>query len=117
MLSLAASKASVLLLYQSIFPHVAIQWTCRGFNLFIALWVSATILIGALICRPFAMNWDPTIPGGHCGNYVLAYTVTGVINLVTDVVVLVLPLPYLYKLALPRYKKAVLIGVFSVGLL
>jgi hypothetical protein len=116
-LSLGFTKASILLLYDSIFPYRVFHWICRGALLFMALWVATTLLIAGLICRPFAMNWNPTIPGGHCGNYVLAFTITGIINLVTDTVVLVLPLPYLYRLPLPTYKKVVLLGVFSVGLL
>lgn len=92
-------------------------WTVRGTILFITIWVVATIMAGCLICQPFAMNWDHTIPGGHCGNQVLSFTITGVLNLVTDLVVLVLPLPYLARLQMPTYKKVVLMGVFSVGLL
>lgn len=84
---------------------------------FIAAWAIATILAGCLICRPFAFNWDQTIPGGHCGDQVLSFTITGVFNLLSDVLVLCLPLPYLYNLQMRLYKKLVLIGVFSVGLL
>jgi len=94
-----------------------VTWTARGAIGFIAAWSIATILTGCFICRPFAMNWDPTIPGGKCGNQVLSFTVTGVLNLITDVMVLVLPLPYLARLQMELYKKLVLIGVFSVGLL
>jgi len=37
--------------------------------------------------------------------------------LITDVMVLVLPLPYLAKLQMRLYKKLVLLGVFSIGFL
>lgn len=79
-------------------PSPFVIWTARGAITFIALWALGTIMAGCLICRPFAMNWDQTIPGGHCGNQVLSFTVTGILNLVTDLMVLTLPLPYLYKL-------------------
>lgn len=74
-------------------------------------------MAGLLICRPFAYNWDQTIPGGKCGDQIVSFTVTGVINLLTDVVVLVLPMPYLYRLQMRTYKKVVLMGVFGIGLL
>ena len=69
------------------------------------------------MCQPFAFNWDQTIPGGHCGNQVLSYKYTGAINLITDVVVLVLPMPYLYSLQLAVYKKVVLMVTFAIGFL
>lgn len=46
-----------------------------------------------------------------------SFTITGVLNLLTDVVVLLLPVPYLYGLQMRTYKKVVLMGVFGVGLL
>ncbi|KAK5661574.1 hypothetical protein OQA88_9669 [Cercophora sp. LCS_1] len=116
-LSLGFSKISILLLYSSVFAVPTVIWTARASIIFITLWAVATILTGCLICQPFEMNWNPTIPGGHCGDQVLSFTVTGVLNLLTDVMVLVLPLPYLAKLQMRLYKKLVLIGVFSIGLL
>lgn len=116
-LSLGFSKTSILLLYSSVFAVPAVIWTARGAIVFIALWALATIVTGCVICRPFAMNWDQTIPGGHCGNQVQSFTITGVLNLITDLVVLLLPMPYLVKLQMRLYKKLVLIAVFSVGLL
>ncbi|GIK02902.1 hypothetical protein Aspvir_006965 [Aspergillus viridinutans] len=56
-----------------------------------------------------------TIPGGSCGDQVTSFTVTGVINLVTDVGVLVRPMPSLYKLQMAMYKKVTLITVFGLG--
>jgi hypothetical protein len=38
-----------------------------------------------------------------------------VINLVTDFIVLVLPMPSLYRLQMATYKKATLIAVFGLG--
>lgn len=116
-LSLGFSKISILLLYKSVFAVPVVIWTARGAIVFIGLWVFGTILAGCLICRPFPMNWDQTIPGGHCGDQVLSFTVTGVLNLLTDIMVLVLPMPYLAKLQMRLYKKLVLLGVFSIGFL
>jgi hypothetical protein len=114
-LSLSCTKISILLLYIRIFPVTwvkGIAWSTMGV---IVAWAIATILAGCLICRPFAFNWDQTIPGGHCGNQVASFTATGVINLVTDVVVLATPMPLLYRLQMATYKKMTLITVFGLG--
>ncbi|KAJ5356387.1 hypothetical protein N7517_010996 [Penicillium concentricum] len=114
-LSLSCTKVSILLLYLRIFPVtwvVRISWTTIGV---IIAWTIGTILAGCLICRPFAFNWDQTIPGGSCGDQVTSFTVTGVINLVTDVVVLVTPMPLLYNLQMASYKKVTFITIFGLG--
>ncbi|OQE44646.1 hypothetical protein PENCOP_c002G04473 [Penicillium coprophilum] len=114
-LSLSCTKVSILLLYLRIFPVtwvVRISWATIGV---IIAWTVGTILAGCLICRPFAFNWDQTIPGGSCGDQVTSFTVTGVINLVTDVVVLVTPMPLLYNLQMAMYKKVTFITIFGLG--
>ncbi|CAG8051472.1 unnamed protein product [Penicillium nalgiovense] len=114
-LSLSCTKVSILFLYISIFPVtwvLRVSWATMGV---IVAWTIGTILAGCLICRPFAFNWDQTIPGGSCGNQVTSFTATGVINLITDVVVLVTPMPLLYKLQMARYKKVVFITIFGLG--
>lgn len=115
-LSLSCTKVSILLLYLRIFPVRTVVLICWGTIAVIAAWAIATILAGCLICRPFAFNWDPTIPGGYCGNQVSSFTATGVINLVTDVVVLITPMPSLYRLQMAMYKKVTLMTVFGLGL-
>ncbi|KAL2150090.1 hypothetical protein VTH82DRAFT_7766 [Thermothelomyces myriococcoides] len=114
--SLSLSKISILILYAKIFSVPAFIWAARITTVFIIMWALTTSIMGLTICQPFAFNWDPTIPGGHCGNQVLSYKITGVLNLVTDIVVLLLPMPYLYGLNLALYKKLVLMVTFAVGL-
>jgi hypothetical protein len=41
----------------------------------------------------------------------------GILNVVTDVFIFIMPLPLLKRLPLPTAQKAVLIGVFSLGFL
>ncbi|KAL2192563.1 hypothetical protein P885DRAFT_82101 [Corynascus similis CBS 632.67] len=95
-LSLSLSKISILILYCKIFSVPAFIWAARITTAVIVMWALATTLMGFLMCRPFAFNWDQTIPEGRCGNQVLSYQITGALNLVTDVIVLSLPMPYLY---------------------
>lgn len=77
-----------------------------------------SMIIGsAMICQPLAFYWDHDIPGGFCGDSTALFLVTGVLNLVTDLIVLLLPMPYLYGLSMALYKRLVLMGTFSLGLL
>ncbi|KAL4899590.1 hypothetical protein BDW74DRAFT_108809 [Aspergillus multicolor] len=114
-LSLMCTKISILFLYLRIFPVRWLVVSSYATMAVIVAWAIATILAGCLICRPFAYNWDKTIPTGRCGDQVASFTATGVINLVTDVVVLTLPMPSLSRLQMAMYKKVTLIAVFGLG--
>lgn len=74
------------------------------------------VILGSfLICQPVAFNWDQTIVG-HCGNSVTLWLSHGVLNIITDLIVLLLPMPYLYSLEMPLYNKLVLMVTFGLGL-
>lgn len=52
---------------------------------------------------------------GKCQPATELYIVGGAINIVADVVVLVLPMPSIYKLQLATYKKVTLMITFGIG--
>lgn len=76
----------------------------------------AGILIGSLMCRPFAYSWDRTIAGGHCGDSLKMELSTCVVNIILDFMIVLLPLPLLWTLHVSLKKKALLSGIFSLGL-
>jgi hypothetical protein len=92
-------------------------WSSYATISIIVAWTIATILAGCLVCRPFAFNWDKTIIEGSCGDQVTSFTVTGLVNLITDVIVLLLPMQPLYQLQMALYKKLILASVFGLGIL
>jgi hypothetical protein len=117
--SLAFGKASILLLYAKIFwlrSRMVYMTACITIILLI-LWAVGGSLSAVLICRPFAFNWDRSIPGGICGNQILSYRILGAFNFLTDITVVALPIPYLCQLRMELYKKLVLISVFSIGIM
>lgn len=116
-LSLGFSKTSILLMYSQLFKtehHVIVA--ARATIAINVVWAAGTILAGCLICQPFSMSWE-TVLDGHCGGHVLSFIVSGTINLVTNMAVIVLPLPALCKLRMGIYKKLVIFAVFSLGFL
>lgn len=108
------SKLSVLLMYTTVISVRKMVIACRIVGLFIILWNIGGILGALLMCRPFAKNWDMTLEG-TCGDNRLFYMWLGAINVVAEVVILLLPVPFLYQLQLKMAKKVVVIGLFSVG--
>ncbi|KAJ5946441.1 hypothetical protein N7454_003280 [Penicillium verhagenii] len=114
---LALVKTSIMTFYLRIFG------TKRSFRIQVAItmtivwcWSASVILETFLLCRPLKYNWDTSI-AGVCGDRNATYVVAGVMNLITDLMVMALPMPHIWKLHLGTAKKVALCSVFSMGLL
>ncbi|KAK9796602.1 putative Integral membrane protein [Seiridium cardinale] len=116
-LAVCLSKLSILLLCIRVFTTDIFIKLARATGLLVVLLGTATVLGALLQCRPFAYNWDQTIPDGHCGDQVLSSKITASLNVVLDVAVLILPMPYLLTLQLALTKKLVLVATFAGGLI
>ncbi|KAK1974078.1 integral membrane protein [Colletotrichum cereale] len=114
-ISLSLCKIAILLLYSKIFVTRAMVLAARGMAGFTAAWTVVTVLIAFFICRPLSDNWLLDLKNRNCGNQPAADGTMGVLNMITDIVVLVMPVSHLWKLRLETYKKAVLIVTFSLG--
>lgn len=115
-LNAALTKTSLLLLYFRIFGVV------KKFRH--ALWISAFIIVGYWIattilaflgCTPFAYNWNKKIEG-RCVHLVDFFRWNGICNLLIDFLVLLLPLPMVWRLNVARRAKLELSGIFLLGL-
>lgn len=82
----------------------------------VVAWAVSVILETFLLCRPLAYNWDSTIEG-VCGDRNNVYVSAGALNVVTDFMVMSLPIPQICKLQLDPRKKIGLVGMFSLGIL
>ncbi|PQE06817.1 integral membrane protein [Rutstroemia sp. NJR-2017a BBW] len=69
------------------------------------------------ICRPFAYQWDKTIEGGTCGNQTLGILLVAILNLITDLIMVIMPMPMVWNLKMPRSKKLALMGMFGLGIM
>ncbi|RDW67036.1 hypothetical protein BP5796_09785 [Coleophoma crateriformis] len=110
------SKLSVLLMYTAIIPIRALVLPARFIGLFIILWNASSIIAAFALCQPFSYNWDQT-GEGHCGSQPSYYFWLGIINVITDVLILALPMPFIYNLQMRLQKKLLLLGMFSIGII
>ncbi|PQE07542.1 integral membrane protein [Rutstroemia sp. NJR-2017a BBW] len=79
-------------------------------------WAIMTILIGFLICHPLDYNWNLKPPGSHCGNQTVAYGSVGVVDIITDTCILILPIPMVWRLQMPKLNKILLLSLLGFGL-
>jgi hypothetical protein len=78
-------------------------------------WMAMPILVALVVCRPLEYNWNRKVPGGQCGNKTLAYALVGVVDLVSDLLILALPMRMVYRLRIARAHKIALAGIFGFG--
>ena len=97
-ITMSFAKVSMLFLYRRIFPSRGFNITLYVVGAVILVWCLASVLAIIFICHPVQFFWDKTIPNGHCGNdFGILYGIAGP-NIATDIAVLILPMPILWKL-------------------
>lgn len=114
--TLQLTKISILLFYMASLGKT-MKIPCTTLITLSILTCIACTVVEFTQCTPTEMLWTGVRPEGYkCINQVQFFRVTGVINLILDVVTLAAPLPVLWKLNAPLRTRLVLCGVFSVGL-
>ncbi|KAI9727186.1 MAG: hypothetical protein M1834_008494 [Cirrosporium novae-zelandiae] len=113
--TITPAKLSILCFYLRIF-----------FGQRFKFWVSVTgfmilghgvgVLFAAIFqCSPIAYTWDKAIMDGTCFNQQAFYRYVSIPVIVTDVMIMILPLPFLWKLKVSTSQKIALTGVFILG--
>jgi hypothetical protein len=116
--SILVVKATFLAQYYRIFlPQSKMgQWAFHAAAAFVILWSTAFLLIGIFTCRPISGFWNPA-PDAVCIAPSPLYEINAAGNVTTDIIILILPIPFIGRLNLPRRQKYILYGIFSLGVL
>ncbi|KAL2070658.1 hypothetical protein VTL71DRAFT_13684 [Oculimacula yallundae] len=111
-LSLASIKISMVLQYLRVFPGKSIRFWCwMTIGLISAYGIQATITT-VLSCVPVGTFWKG---GGTCINKKFMWFFNAGFNILTDLIILALPIPVLSSLKLPAKQKIGLMFVFALG--
>jgi hypothetical protein len=108
-------KLAILVLYRNLFPMRTVRivvWTLAGI---LVLQSISNIVALLAACQPFEANYNPTIPGAKCMDKELFFTWASIPNVVTDLAMLILPLPIVWGLHNTRRIKIALTFTFLVG--
>ncbi|KAN0073148.1 hypothetical protein V8E54_008368 [Elaphomyces granulatus] len=113
-ISLCSTKISILFQYLRVFSITRIRTICL-----IMIWVLGTFVLTAVIrtiltCIPVSKFWNPTQPG-HCLNKEAMWFSHSVFHILTDVILLILPMPVINSLQLPKRQKYGLMFIFALG--
>lgn len=107
-------KISTLLLFARIFPGPKFKRMLWAVGLFISTYSAVMVITMIFQCKPVNRVWDPTVQA-DCIDISKVWIVMASMNVLTDFLLLCLPLPQLWKLQMHRETKLQLIGIFSIG--
>lgn len=110
------SKLAICIFYRILFPQRSV---------FVILCITAAILVGDSVacliadltaCNPFEAQWASTeVQNEKCINKETLYVWSTFPNIITDIILLILPLPIIWKLHTPTKLKMALTATFVFG--
>lgn len=118
-LALVLVKLSALFLYMRIFRSPTLRlliYIVMGFLTISGLWM---VLNGFVFCVPVSDFWNASgfLGAGHCLPYGPIWFSNAGIQIFTDAIILIMPMPPLWRLQLPRGQKVGLMLIFGLGIL
>jgi hypothetical protein len=114
--NLVWAKLSILLMYYRIFHFPYFKRWAYIIGAFVVVWVICITFLFIFICVPVQKLWYPDLPG-RCINQVGTWIANAVSTIATDLAILVLPMPQVWKLQLRLSEKIALTVAFSLGFL
>jgi hypothetical protein len=120
-LAVTVTKISILLFYHRLFYSKQdtkgfffyLYWTAFALTVIypVVIWVTM-----AVACHPVSYWWTQWVgAAGYCINMKLFFLFLGIVNLMNDVVILIIPIPRIARLPLSRKSKSSVIGIMLLG--
>jgi len=114
--NLAWTKLSVLLMYYRVFRFPLFKNMAYGIGAFVIAWVITITFLFIFICVPVEKLWYPDLPG-HCIDQVGTWIANAASTILSDIAILVLPIPQVWKLQLRKPEKIGVTFAFCLGFL
>ncbi|CAG7927287.1 unnamed protein product [Penicillium olsonii] len=115
--ALMAVKTSILIFYLTLTRNQKVFRYANYVTLFIVNAAGlALTLVNVFQCSPLGAVFLSEIPDyAHCTDIVTLYLSSSPVNIITDIAILILPMPLLTKMRLPFKQKIILVITFSFG--
>lgn len=118
-LAVCLPKLAILELYVRIFAIRPFRIACYCTMAVVFCTFLATGLTATFQCTPVAAQWDrtllETVPGASCIDELAFFRWVSFPNIVTDLVMVTLPIPMVLRLQLNKQKKYELLAIFICG--
>jgi hypothetical protein len=112
------TKFSILATYLRIFPPGAyLGWIVYAVGIVVmGFWISSIFAI-IFTCVPVQAAWDYSIRNAKCYGVLHYFYVAAGFNILTDLLLCLLPMPVFWSLSMPRSQRLVLCMLFGMGIL
>ena len=107
-------KVSALCLLERIFTGRRFRQTLWAIGIFVLAYSLVQIFATIFQCTPIKTIWDPSVKV-RCINSNNVYLVCSSLNIATNVIILAMPMPKLWKLQMARTEKVQLSIIFALG--
>ena len=112
--AISVTRFSLLVFYHRLFPVKRFTIIAIIIGVVLIIWWLGFLFAIVFSCRPIASYWNKAIVDRCINEHTLSWGITGS-ELGVNVIMLVLPIPWLWDLRLAWSKKLALIGIFLLG--
>ena len=112
------TKLAILCLYRRVFlTHRwgVFDWVLRIFTSVLCLFYLTTTIAKIWQCSPRRKIWDKDIPGS-CIDIPALLQTSGAFNTITDILILLVPVKFVWNLQMTKKTKLFIVLIFTVGL-
>jgi len=109
-------KLSILYQYHRVFMASRMRIAIYATGVFCILVGIVALATNLFMCHPVAKFWHSTLKGS-CISQLGVWFSNATLNILTDAMIFLLPMPALKRLRLPRRQKYGLMAVFALGFL
>ncbi|OCK94201.1 uncharacterized protein K441DRAFT_637026 [Cenococcum geophilum 1.58] len=113
--AISFTKLSIVVSYVRILPNRSLRLVMYATGVVVGLLWLCSVFATIFQCSPVKAAWDFTITNRRCYPYVHYLYASAAITIATDVMLCTIPLPYFWRLQLPRRQKLVICFLFLVG--
>ncbi|KAI4146133.1 MAG: hypothetical protein LQ340_006034 [Diploschistes diacapsis] len=113
----SCTKLSVIFFYRRIFVGIVFNIASWTLITIVLLWSVGYFFANLFECKPIEANWVANGVSSTCVDELTMYISESWTDVFTDVLILSLPLPMIWKLHMTTARKLALCGVFLLGAL
>ncbi|KAH7049470.1 hypothetical protein B0J12DRAFT_719378 [Macrophomina phaseolina] len=111
-------KTSIILLMMRLFPARRLLVVSKCLMAFLVAFTISGTFVLAFQCRPIQAAYIPNLPGAKCISPDAMFGIfmfQAVTMFLTDVVIIAMPMPIIWKLNMPVRRRIVVMALFSLG--